>query len=318
MKTFWNAEPRTKIVAVVSFGLMLCCAFLFFVSAITEPLTRPEPTIDVDKVYTQAFLTLQAQYPTQTNTATLVSTATQTESPQPTNTIVVGTFENPTETALPAVSINPGVASCIKDDTPEIGIVVDIVDGDTIKVIINGATYSLRYIGIDTPENTTEKEYYGQEATNRNAELVYAKAVTLYSDVSDKDRYGRLLRYVFVEDQFINLMLVQEGYASAYRYEPDTACAETFSNAETNPKNNKVGMWGAPPTLEYVAPAAPLATQPAGGAAACSCSGNQYNCDNFGSHSSAQSCFNYCKSLGVGDIHKLDGDHDGIACESLP
>jgi micrococcal nuclease len=311
MKTFMSAEPKTKIIAAALSFLSLCCVSLICFPAFS-PLTKPEPTIDVDKAYSQAFQTIQAQYPTQTNTATY------TASPQPTNTIIAIAFENPTETALPSATIKPGPASCIKDDTPELGIVLDIVDGDTIKVIINGATYTLRYIGIDTPENTTEKEYYGQEATNRNAELVYTKVVTLYSDVSDKDRYGRLLRYVFVEDQFVNLTLVQEGYASAYRYDPDTACADVFAKAETKPKNNKIGMWKVTPTLEYVAPVvAPPTTQPAA-RAVCSCAGDQYNCDNFGSHSSAQSCFNYCKSVGVGDVHKLDRDRDGIACESLP
>ena len=59
----------------------------------------------------------------------------------------------------------------------------------------------------------------------------------------------------------------------------------------------------------------PTATQPA---AVCNCSGDLYNCSDFSTQAAAQACFNYCVSLGRGDIHRLDGDGDGIACESLP
>jgi hypothetical protein len=66
-----------------------------------------------------------------------------------------------------------------------------------------------------------------------------------------------------------------------------------------------------PPTLVVIVP-----TQPA--QAACSCSGDTLNCGNFSYQSSAQSCYNYCISVGAGDIHGLDGNNDGLACESLP
>ncbi len=66
-----------------------------------------------------------------------------------------------------------------------------------------------------------------------------------------------------------------------------------------------------PPTAEILQP-----TVPSGGT--CSCNGDTLNCGDFGSHSSAQSCFNYCMSIGAGDIHKLDGNNDGNACENLP
>jgi hypothetical protein len=59
----------------------------------------------------------------------------------------------------------------------------------------------------------------------------------------------------------------------------------------------------------------PTATQPA---AVCDCSGNLYNCSDFSTQAAAQACYNYCVSLGRGDIHRLDADGDGIACESLP
>jgi hypothetical protein len=64
-------------------------------------------------------------------------------------------------------------------------------------------------------------------------------------------------------------------------------------------------------TLVVVIPTSPPA------AGVCSCSGDTYNCSDFSSHASAQACFNYCVSIGRGDIHRLDGNNDGDACESL-
>ncbi len=70
--------------------------------------------------------------------------------------------------------------------------------------------------------------------------------------------------------------------------------------------------------VPYVAPTQPALQPVAPSGGSCSCNGDSLNCGDFGSHSSAQSCFDYCISVGAGDIHKLDGNNDGNACESLP
>lgn len=67
------------------------------------------------------------------------------------------------------------------------------------------------------------------------------------------------------------------------------------------------------PTATLKPTATPKAQQPV-----CDCTGNIYNCGDFNTHSQAQACFSYCVSVGAGDVHQLDGDHDGSACESLP
>jgi endonuclease YncB( thermonuclease family) len=90
-----------------------------------------------------------------------------------------------------------------------------VIDGDTIDVVINGAEYRVRYIGIDTPENTTSNEYYGPQATAKNKALVEGKLVILVKDVSETDRYSRLLRYVIVDGLFVNYELVRQGFANA-------------------------------------------------------------------------------------------------------
>ncbi len=108
--------------------------------------------------------------------------------------------------------------------------VVAVTDGDTIKVDLgNGAIERLRYIGIDTPETVDPSEPvepWGPEASAANAALVAGRAVLLERDVSERDRYDRLLRYVWVEQadgwRMVNGELVALGLAEVRAYEPDT------------------------------------------------------------------------------------------------
>jgi len=97
--------------------------------------------------------------------------------------------------------------------------VTEVVDGDTI--IIEGG-YHVRYIGIDTPEVHPQVEAFGLEAWQANRELVEGKAVRLERDVSETDKYGRLLRYVWVDGTMVNAELVRRGLAEAKAYPPDT------------------------------------------------------------------------------------------------
>ena len=99
--------------------------------------------------------------------------------------------------------------------------VARVVDGDTIE-IEGGQT--VRYIGIDTPETVHPQktvECFGREASNRNKELVEGKFVQLEKNVSETDKYGRVLRYVYADGVFVNEPLVKEGFAHASSYSPD-------------------------------------------------------------------------------------------------
>jgi micrococcal nuclease len=125
--------------------------------------------------------------------------------------------------------------------------VVRVIDGDTIEVERSGEFATVRYIGIDTPEvkhpNQTG-ECYGEEAKNENVRLVDGMPVRLVRDVSDTDQYGRLLRYVYYEDTFINLALVQGGFAEAKTYNPNVAKQSELDTAETAAVAAKRGIWG--------------------------------------------------------------------------
>jgi micrococcal nuclease len=120
----------------------------------------------------------------------------------------------------------------------EVAYVFRVIDGDSILVEIGGAKREVRYIGINAPEYG---EPCGKEATTANAELVSKQQVFLMRDVRDTDKYGRLLRYVYVKDRLINAALVERGFAVARRYEPDTQHAKQFAALEAEARLAKRG-----------------------------------------------------------------------------
>jgi micrococcal nuclease len=123
--------------------------------------------------------------------------------------------------------------------------VVRVIDGDTIE--IEGGE-RVRYIGIDTPETVDpkkSKECFGAEAFMQNKKLVAGKTVRLEKDTTDRDKYNRLLRYVWVGDDFINLDLVKNGFAYAYAYTPDTKYQKQISEAQKEAIGAKNGLWAA-------------------------------------------------------------------------
>ncbi len=125
----------------------------------------------------------------------------------------------------------------------EISKVIDVIDGDTV-IIETGE--SVRYIGIDTPETVypgKPVDCYGNEATKRNIELVQGKYVLLEKDIEDLDKFGRLLRYVYTIDSFVNKRLVGEGYAYSYYFPPDLKHFSVLANTEIEAIKNNVGLW---------------------------------------------------------------------------
>lgn len=122
-----------------------------------------------------------------------------------------------------------------------------VVDGDTVK-LSDGRT--VRYIGIDTPETkhpTKPDGCFGAAASQRNTELVLNQVVQLETDVSQTDRYGRLLRYVWLNGRLLNEQLVTEGYALASSYPPDVKYQAQLQAAETTARAANVGLWSACP-----------------------------------------------------------------------
>lgn len=194
-----------------------------------------------------------------TSTATMEPAATRTTAPTATPLPPTSTTA-PTETPSPAPTPTQiSLPACIPAGSKvEAATVVEIIDGDTITVETNGERLPVRYIGIDTAERGSD---FYEEASDRNRELVLGKDVLLVKDVSETDSFARQLRYVFVDGQFVNEILVEEGYAVAKDYPPDTACSLEFAAAQTEASTRGTGIWVVAPTEVVVATATVAATQ---------------------------------------------------------
>jgi micrococcal nuclease len=142
------------------------------------------------------------------------------------------------------------ITSSTKTASAEAFFVTKVIDGDTI-VLENGQ--KVRYIGIDTPElhhPKKEVECFSQQAYEKNKELVLGKKVFLQKDISEKDKYGRLLRYVFLDEKmstdegsFVNLYLVKNGFAYATTFPPDVKYANLFLTAQKEAYQKNLGLW---------------------------------------------------------------------------
>ncbi|MCD5396240.1 MAG: thermonuclease family protein [Candidatus Pacebacteria bacterium] len=128
-------------------------------------------------------------------------------------------------------------------------LVLKVIDGDTIVARVGFKNKTIRLLGIDTPEIKgpyTEEECFEREASKKTKNLLFKKRVYLLKDPNapDRDKYGRLLRYVFLEDgEFVNAKLVKEGYAFAYILEP-IEFGRFFEELEKEAKQKKLGLWG--------------------------------------------------------------------------
>jgi endonuclease YncB( thermonuclease family) len=145
--------------------------------------------------------------------------------------------------------------------------VVRVVDGDTIIVSIDGQKRRVRYIGIDCPEMShsgNPREWMAREASEANERLVGSGVVYLERDVSDTDRYGRLLRYVWVGDKMVNAELVRLGYAHAITYPPDVKHQDLLRAMQREAQEAQRGLWGEMPTETAPAKASESPSQPQG------------------------------------------------------
>jgi len=115
--------------------------------------------------------------------------------------------------------------------------VSNVIDGDTLELTTGEI---VRLLGTNAPE---KGEYYYDESKSKLNQLVRGKNVSLEKDVVDRDRYGRLLRYVFADDVFVNLELIKQGYSSVYIISPNVKYSKEFLEAENEAKNKEIGIW---------------------------------------------------------------------------
>lgn len=180
-------------------------------------------------------------------------------------------------------------------------------------------------LGIDTPETVHPSktvQCYGKEASEKNRELVEGKKVKLEKDISETDKYGRLLRYIWLGDILVNEYLAREGYAHSSTYPPDVKYQSKFMEAERQAREEKKGLWGdvchdleeavqKPVQTQVVTPGQntpPISTAPT--------TSGSYTCDCAKVCSKMSSCAEAQYQLNVCGCQVRDGDGDGIACDS--
>ena len=124
-----------------------------------------------------------------------------------------------------------------------------VVDGDTIKININGTVKTLRLIGIDTPETVDPRkavQCFGKEASNKAKELLIGKKVCIEQDLTqgEFDKYGRTLVYVYREDGlFFNKYMIEQGYAYEYTYNTPYKFQADFKELQRIAQKDKRGLW---------------------------------------------------------------------------
>lgn len=158
------------------------------------------------------------------------------------------TAPTPTTTPRPSPTFGP-------TGPTQLATVTSVIDGDTIRVSIDGAEYPVRYIGIDSPEPDSPDpavKRLADGATAANGELVEGREVTLERDISETDRFGRLLRHVWLIDGatpiLVNLELVRRGYAEVATYPPDQKYVALLTAARESALTGKLGIWAPAPT----------------------------------------------------------------------
>lgn len=143
-----------------------------------------------------------------------------------------------------APSPTPQFTAVLGTEIGEVAHVTRVVDGDTFEIETGE---KVRLIGVDTPETVDPRRAvgcYGKEAWAFTKALLLNNDVRLVKDVSETDVFGRLLRYAYLGDQFVNKTLVAEGYAHAKTYPPDISRQEELRAAERSALFEKKGLWG--------------------------------------------------------------------------
>jgi micrococcal nuclease len=204
--------------------------------------------------------------------------------------------------------------------------VVRVIDGDTVDVQLpDSTTERIRLIGIDTPEVVDPRkpvQCYGREASAHAHELLDGQSVSLELDASqgERDVFGRLLAYVWLADgRNFGEVMIADGYAHEYTYDQPYTYLNAFNAAQAAAISNQLGLW-SPATCagdtqrpaDTVASPPPAVAQTGFDATQYISQGNRYNCSAFASQADAQAVLR----ADPRDPNLLDGDRDGIACES--
>ncbi|MDD9270220.1 thermonuclease family protein [Paenibacillus sp. GCM10023248] len=224
-----------------------------------------------------------------------------------------------------ATTIQPAASPAAETNKYITAKVTKVVDGDTIDVLIGDKKETVRFVLVDTPETkhpSKPVEPFGPEASKFTTELLDGREVKLEKDVSERDTFGRLLMYVWLDDKMVNELLLEKGLARVAVYQPDVKYIDHFREIQKKAQQAGIGIWsienyakddGYHPEVvkkaEEPVKEAPKETQLTKAPAT-------------NSNVSYPNC-SAVKAAGKAPLHrgdpgyssKLDRDNDGVACE---
>jgi endonuclease YncB( thermonuclease family) len=261
---FWRKDIINKlIVLVLLLVIVVMVTQVYFLVGTREGKTLlssfiPTPTLSVNKIFLSGAATTTAEAEL-TRTAIIPTITTrpfipkvQPSSPSKTSTgskpLPSATFALPTSTSTPTLLKTFGSTptrtstsrsgNCLPNKEPQMGKVVDIISGTTVRVLIGDLVYVVRYLGVVAPQSPN----FAQLSQYQNGQMVYLKNVKLYAEDIDKDESNRLLRYVVVGDStLVNQDLILRGLATAAT--SSYGCSAEFSASEQSAKTNHIGLW---------------------------------------------------------------------------
>jgi micrococcal nuclease len=156
---------------------------------------------------------------------------------------------------LTSCTLEPGTGNRVTDapqphDGRTAAFVVDVTDGDTIRVEVRGAEIPVRLIGIDTPETDgpyTDQECFGEQASRYTTEALEGRGVELEFDVEQTDQFDRTLAYLWLDGSLFNERILGDGYAVLATFPPNVRYADRFAAAQRRARDDAAGLWGACP-----------------------------------------------------------------------
>lgn len=250
---FWKKDIINKLIVLVTLALVVgvigIVALAFnmpqgkdFTKAFTDILpAKSTPTFNVDLYLTPGAVQV-SPLPTFTPTPRPTITSRPSETPTSAPEQPSPTFASPLTVQPPATTRPLPGPACLPNNPRIPGQILDVVDSVTVRAMLYGLVYTVRYIGVTAPTD----DRFLLAARSLNTKLVYGKFVTFIADVNAKDERGRSLYYVLLDDKLINLELIQQGLGLALDTPPNSACASFFQQAQQNALNAKLGQWSVP------------------------------------------------------------------------
>lgn len=288
-------------------------ALLFFLSLIALPLSLIKPSLILRKAKATRKQALLIFGGSTVLFFVLLAVTTAPSAPQ----------KEEAGSQIESITLAPTILPTLNPESQRTQTrVVKVIDGDTVNVELEGKAETIRLIGIDAPEKNDPRkpvQCFAIEATNKAKELLSGKTVSLESDATqgDRDKYQRILRYIFLDGTNINKLMLSEGYAHEYTYNLPYKYQSEFKQAEKEAQEAKRGLWADDACVlgsSAVSPTVSSTIQPEGqtpqtnGNFACR---GKTKC---GEMASCDEAYFYLNTCGVS---RLDGDKDGVPCESL-